>query len=62
MYDSVDRSIEVTNRDRNRREEPEVYVMPEDYDGYLHERDLYVLDDHLKGKMNRGFFEIFTNG
>ncbi len=47
MYDLINKLITVTNKDKTRQEEQVMCEVHEDYDGYLHGNDLFVLDDHL---------------
>jgi hypothetical protein len=62
MYDLINKLITVTNKDKIQQEEQVMYEEHEDYDEYLHERDLFVLDDHRnvlhskKKKYSRIFF------
>ncbi len=64
MYDLINKLITVTNKDKIQQEEQVMYEGHEDYDGYLHGRDLFVLDDHrnvLKKKEEFSFIEsIFS--
>lgn len=47
MYDLINKLIMVTNKDKIQQEGQVMYEVHEDYDGYLHEKDLFVLDDHV---------------
>jgi hypothetical protein len=59
MYDLINRLIKVTNKDKTQREEQVMFEVHEDYDEYLHEKDLFVLD-HLVNVLKIEFIFFST--
>jgi hypothetical protein len=61
MYDLINKLIKVTNKDKNQEEVQVMYEVHEDYDEYLHEKDLFVLDHHVNVLKNekKNFFVFF---
>ncbi len=53
MYDLINKSIKVTNKDKIQQEVQVMYEVHEDYDEYLHENDLFVLDPHVNVLQNK---------